>query len=395
MNILMITSAYPPNRSTASRRPHGLAHGLTKLGHRVTILSEKIPKNDPRYDSSFKPKFDKKLNLKLITSRHINNFNFLIMKFLDLFFPIKRPRKLYYALNKIKINHDKYDVIWATFPDHCSLAIAASLSKKLFVPWVADFRDCYQVKHSLKENFFLPIRMRSLKKTISSASMITSVASIVSKQIKLIKPKVPIILIENAFEKKDFLLRPFYKSRKNEVRFVFTGTIISDGQSMTPLLDALLRNKRLDQFKIKIDLYGNISKKFVKLHKKHKLSKLLNFHGIVKRKTALKNSMKADILLSGELMNSKIYDYIGAQKPILMTKSDFGNAERHIRENRIGWAPRNQIEMDKAINEIFDMSKKNKFPHIKKTIIKKFEYSNRAKKLNNIFNIIAKKSVTN
>ena len=391
MNILIVTSVYPPNRSTASRRPHGLAHSLVKLGHRVTILSEKIPKNDPRYDFSFKPASHKRLNLKLIVSRQKNNFNSLILYLLDLFSPIRRPRKIYYALNKVIINRYKYDVIWATFPDHCSLAVAASLSKKLCIPWVADFRDCYQVKHRFRENFFLPIRMRSLKKVISTASIITSVASIVSKQIKLIKPKVPIILIENAFEKKDFLLRPLYKSRKNEVRFVFTGTIKSDEQSMIPLLDALLRNKRLDQFKIKIDLYGNISKKFVKLHKKHKLSKLLYFHGIVERKIALKNSMKADILLSGELMNSKIYDYIGAQKLILMTKSDFGNAERHIRENKIGWAPRNQIEMDKAINEIFDMSKKNKFPHIKKTIIKKFEYSDRAKKLNNVLNIVVKK----
>ena len=386
----MIAKSYPPNRSTASRRPHGLAHGLLKFGHSVTLMSEKIKKNDSRYDSSFKPTTHKKLKLKL-KFREQSLINSWIWFILDLLNPIKRPRKQFYAWNNIDMSKDKYDVIWATFPDYCSLAMASKLSNKLNIPWVADFRDCFQTKHTLIQKILLPIRKRVLKNLISSASLIISVASIVSEQIKKINTNKPIILIENAFDKKDFLSRPIYKTKRNKINFVFTGTIKTYDQSLLPLLNGLLRNKKFDNFKIKIDLFGNISKTFIKECRKHKLNKLVKFHGIVNRKIALKHSMRADILLSSHLMNSKIYDYIGAQRLILMIKSDFGDAEKHILRNRIGWAPRNEIEMDKAINEIFEMSRNKKIPPIKPNISKKFEYHNRSIQLNRVLANVVKK----
>ena len=392
MNILMIADNFPPNRNTASRRTDGLSSGLIKLGHSVTIISEKIQEHDSRFDKSFKYIPNDRLNLKLVNLNNVSASNLLIYRLLDLLNPIKRQRKLYNAWVNLELQDNKFDLIWATFPDHCSLAFGAYLSSKLGIPWVADFRDCYQDKLNIFQRILLPVRMRAIKNAISSTSIIISVDPNVSKHIKKIKTKKPIFLLENAFNKKDFLSRPIYKPKTKKINFVFTGTINTDDQSLFPLLDGLLRNKRLNNFKIKIDLFGDIPKKFIKKHKKHKLCSLIKFHGIISRKKALKYSMKADILLSSHLMGSKIYDYIGSQRPILMTKSDFGTAEKIIRGNGIGWAPHNKIEMDKAINEIFEMSENKKIPSIKSNISKKFEYKNSAIKLNNIFINLIKKN---
>ena len=105
MNILMIADNFPPNRNTASRRINGLSSGLIQLGHSVTIISEKIQENDPRFDETFKPISNDRLNLKLVNLNNINVCNLLIYRLLDLLNPIKRQRKLYNASYKTNKRH--------------------------------------------------------------------------------------------------------------------------------------------------------------------------------------------------------------------------------------------------------------------------------------------------
>ena len=390
----MVAHAYPPNRTTASSRTHGLSHGLVQLGHSVTLLSERISENDLRYDSTNKPVFKDGLNTVLVFPHQQSMINKLYCKFLDLISPSKRPRKLYNTLSSLDFNNSKFDIIWATFPDHCSLAIAEKLSRKLNIPWVVDFRDCYQNKMSLLQRLLLPVRMNSLKNVISSAHAITSVAKALSAQLNRIKPNIPVYIIENAFDKNRLPKTLIYSPIKKTISFVFTGTIIKNvGQTLIPLLDSLKRNERLIDLNVKVEVFGRVTQQVINQHKKHKLANLINFHGIVSRETALMNSAKADILVMGHIMSSKLYDYISVQRPILMTRSDFGECERHIHDNNIGWAPRNNDEMDAAIKEIFYMAKKGNIPSIKPSIAKKFEYSKRAKKLDKILTKVVKKFI--
>lgn len=353
-SILFVCQSFPPHGSTASRRPLGFAKNLVKLGYGVTILTQHVGETHCNYDGSFiydENSFNLitvKLDSKLALHNKVYN------KVINLARPINRPREFTIAARKFIENatFPKFDIIFATFPDHASLRIAADLSSKLGIPWIADFRDCYQNNGTLIQNLLRPYRMYALRKIVRSAWCATYVAPSLEKNVKHITRKKTFKL-ENAFDEDDLV---YYSYKKNSrLTFTYTGNLHLGKQSLIPLLDAIdfLDDKgRKNLQDIRILVFGAVDAKTCKEHKKHKLGHLIEFRGRVRRDVALRHQSEADVLVMGRAIGSKLYEYMFARKPILMMHSDNGYMEQLFEKTRIGWAPKNQIELNKIVQTI-------------------------------------------
>jgi hypothetical protein len=96
--------------------------------------------------------------------------------------------------------------------------------------------------------------------------------------------------------------------------------------------------------KIKVSFFGSFNEKVKEIINRYKLQDLISYHGYIPHKAAKKEMQTADLLLlvipdteDNELIiTGKIFDYIGAQKPILCIGPEYGDASNLITENDLG-----------------------------------------------------------
>ncbi|MDA9953358.1 hypothetical protein N9D61_03345 [Planktomarina sp.] len=367
----------------------GLAKNLVKIGYRVTIITQFLKENDLRYDGSFIYDETDFNILRVEIGSSSKFFERARNKIANLLSPINRPREFRLAVLKYLETNPipAIDVIFATFPDHANLSIGAELSKKLKKPWIADFRDCYQHDGSMAQNFLRPFRINAIKKIARTAVLATYVAPSLEKNVKNIMGHKKIVKLENAYDEDDH--KHYHSPKKgSNLIFVYTGTLHLNNQTLIPLLDALLTiqdSVTVDLTLIRILVFGDIQNKVQANHKKHPLGHLIAFQGRVSRDISLKHQAEADVLLLGNGAGSKIYEYLFARKPILMMQTDHGYADHLLKETRVGWAPRNQHELNGIVQKILnDWSQSGKIDFNKDLNLTEYMYSKRAKELDRV-----------
>ncbi|MGL5245343.1 MAG: glycosyl transferase group 1, partial [Sarcina sp.] len=123
-------------------------------------------------------------------------------------------------------------------------------------------------------------------------------------------------------EKKPKLLKD------NKINLVYTGEIFSKLRDVTPFISALNKikdsNKELYN-KINILFFGNIDSYEIK--EKLKAIDIVKVNDRINYKEALKYMIHSDVLLvfgnkNSKQIPAKIYDYLGAEKPILIILGD-------------------------------------------------------------------------
>lgn len=162
MHVAIITFGYPPLRHVSGTRPSNMARELAQLGHRVTVLtvdwsSPKNPRSsvgeahvlavDPR---AWYPGFDPE-RLPLSTEPPLPGP--ATLRKLRTFRRIFRwgPHEPWAraALQALRALHrtDPLDVLWPIHGDDSAHEIAYRFSRDTKVPWVADFKDPWDLFH--------------------------------------------------------------------------------------------------------------------------------------------------------------------------------------------------------------------------------------------------------
>lgn len=161
MHIAIICSSSPPLNHVSTRRAYFFAHHLALLGHRTTLVSADYRSLEERFTHQ-------------VDESKISHFIRIDVKeWFEEFgsekygCPLEKPKNYPVWLRKfftlkqllqgwgpwthwghralaslIKLNdEDKIDIVWATFGDETTHEVAHQFSEKTGVPWVADFKD--------------------------------------------------------------------------------------------------------------------------------------------------------------------------------------------------------------------------------------------------------------
>ena len=430
MNILIICSNFPPDLSIGAIRPYMLAKYLSEFGHKVTVICSKKPSADLKdklYDSDLLRAniiyFDD--NDSLIAENKLSNrlkFSFLSGTLYNILAKIyhrvlyiryfNQNYRLFKSEEKKIIHcidtklHEKYDIIFATFPRLENLYSGIYARNKFDSKLVIDFRDA--IVGSALENWYNnKYMLKYEKELVYNTDYITCVANDLSKSLKEKYGLKNIEIINNGFDEIDTNNETF--SNDNIFRICYTGGLKLDCQQHT--LDVLLKTLKeiIDSGIIKEDLiefrYAGIdSKIFEEFVEKHRLSNITKDYGLLTRDRVYKIQNESDlfVVLSMNtkkvkgIISGKFYEGIRTKKAILaLVDGNEANSELYQMNEKYkyGFCYENAnkvvslIGLEKFLIDLYTYKVNNKLSkvYISDKFYSEYMYKNIAKKLEQVF----------
>ncbi len=231
------------------------------------------------------------------------------------------------------------DLIITTGPPHSMHLIGLKLSRKLGIPWIADFRDPWSRWDLLNEFKLTPLarwqHRRLEKKVVQTADGVITVSQEWADEFREmygVKPKV----ITNGFDESDF---PVPGTPAKEFQIVHAG-LLNSYRHTPAIWNALKRFFEATDVSGKIILRGMIDPDVREGLRKNSLGKILDIAPSIPHKEVVKLYQEAGLLLL--LMNrsdnsaghipGKLFEYLAVNRWILGI-GDPGGATASILEN--------------------------------------------------------------
>ena len=231
-------------------------------------------------------------------------------------------------INELEISWPN-TIVLSSSPYPSSHILAAKLTKKYSVPWVADFRDPWSNNHNYRMFWWRQILDTWLeKKTIEHATYVTTVSSDVAKKIAALHSR-PVFVVKNGFTRHTTNNNPKVLA-EHQLNIVYTGRWYPQKQSLDVMLDALkiIRDKKLDHLKnYRLHFLGPKEAKMQFEIDKRSLNGSAIIHGSRTRNEARDLQHAADLLFAmgwedqqeQGIVPLKFLEYLDAKKNIVVT----------------------------------------------------------------------------
>lgn len=236
----------------------------------------------------------------------------------------------------------KPDIIFASAMPYTSLLVANRLSKEFQIPWVAEFRDLWVDNHYREygplRNF---IDTKIEKSTLQSASGLVTVSEPAAEILRS-KYTQPCVVIPNGFDPDDYdsNAKP---SDEASLKIVYTGSLYRGKRDPSNLFKAIdLLGK--DRGNVDVHFYGPNLGLVGDLAKKYGCEANVQVHDPIPYLESLRVQQQADILLlllwdnpeEKGVFTGKVFEYLGARRPILIIGPEDNVASQTIIERKAG-----------------------------------------------------------
>ncbi|SNS59019.1 Glycosyltransferase Family 4 [Ekhidna lutea] len=242
----------------------------------------------------------------------------------------------------------KPDVIWVNADPWSGFLVAAKLSRKFGVPWVADLRDPWTVfekKMQWRPTLTVKIIRWYEKRFFSSASKVVLNTEIAYEAYKSRYPSSfsnKFMYIRNAYN--ECLLREFgLKPDKKAFTFGYYGgfrDLVPSDDIIRGLAD-LIKKHDLDPSEVRFEVRGNVYPEFWDQVNEHKLEEYVSVEKEINLGQTITLLRSWDALLISAaydrrwMIPAKFYDYLFARKPIIAISNN-KELNRLINETKSG-----------------------------------------------------------
>ena len=384
MRILIVSYFFPPYNTIGAVRVGKMAKYLLRQGHDVRILTAKdqplptsLPVEVPEEKIVRTPWFNvnwlpehflggrervSKEGYSLqgkgrVLLRKMGKFYKTLFNFPDGqigWFPyaLKEGRRLLQAWQP--------DVIYASAMPFTSLLVARALGTQAGVPWVAELRDLWTENHYYE---YGPLR-RSLerfleRRLLSSAKGLVTVSEPLAQTLRE-RYKHPVAVILNGFDPEDIEDindGHSHSAPDGTIHIVYTGSIYEGKYDLSTLFSALGALKKELIGRLQVHFYGRYLEPVRLLVNKLNIGNLVTVHSTVPYKEALKVQAQADALLlllwndqrGKGVYTGKLFEYIGARRPILAIGPRENVAAELIQQYNLGIVVSNVDEAKDAL----------------------------------------------
>ncbi len=236
------------------------------------------------------------------------------------------------AVRLLKAN--SYEIVLTTSPPHSSQLIGLKLKSKFLIKWVTDFRDpwadIYFLKLAKQNKLSYLINKHLEKKVIKKADL----NLIVSDSIKESLPKGNKLTFTNSYDPADFANHKKILSDKFRIKYVGK---LTEAQDINSIITAL---NNLPQ------LHNNIEFTFIGTYESNPFN--TNFPIIIKNylphSEAIEEMINSELLIllindypeNKGMLTTKLFEYLGANVPILCIGPQDGDANAIIQECHAG-----------------------------------------------------------
>ena len=303
------------------------------------------------------------------------------------------------------LENEKFDAIFSTAPPYTDFLIGEELKEKFNLPYVIDYRDSWMDN---PYNFYPTPLHRSIvsrmeRRVLHSSDHIITINRRI-KELLLIRYKflkyTDITIIPQGFDPEDFDI-PENETlpRVKKFRITYSGTFI-DKRTPKYFLRAvakLLKENPEIRHNFEACFVGNFRKENEKIVDKLNLRDVVNIVGYVEHKECIKYLVTSDVLWmmigegKGEDMMStgKLFEYIGAKKPILGCVPD-GIAKNTILESKSGFVvnPYDVNGIAKILLDLFYRWKGGTLPQPDDDFVNKYNRINLTCDLSRVFELL-------
>jgi glycosyltransferase involved in cell wall biosynthesis len=235
------------------------------------------------------------------------------------------------------LEKENIDTVITTSPPHSTQLIGLKLKETQNIKWIADLRDpwtdIYYYKSMLHTKWAKQKDLNYEKRVIEKSDKVVVVSDSI-KQLLLNKSNLfkesKIHIIPNGFDDDDFLV----SSKNNNSKFLlsYVGTITKDYP-----LDSI--KKSISNLNINLESTGKADEPTKLL-----LNEVASFNNHVKHKESINLLLASDMLLlvipkisnNKGILTGKLFEYLGARKPILCIGPTDGDAAKIIEECKAG-----------------------------------------------------------
>jgi len=260
------------------------------------------------------------------------------------FFPQQAPFKLRQAMEHHAsdlLRRRAIDVIVASSPTAISLTVARRMSTEFGIPFVADLRDIPD-ELSDRPSWIVRRAVRSQTAVVNDAVAIVTNSPGLAERLAS-RHSTPIRLVYNGYEPADYA--PVNGLKKADTfDIVYCGSL-PEGRKPKLLfeaIDRLLGRADVDLARVRVCFYGIPEHIISRLKHGHRCQHLIHCMGRVPHDECIRLQQRATVLLllshreGAGPMPSKVFEYLGAQRPILSIPGDVTVSDILLKEARAG-----------------------------------------------------------
>ncbi|MFC2094477.1 glycosyltransferase [Bacteroidota bacterium] len=292
---------------------------------------------------------------------------------------ISWSRKAYSKAEEL-LQQEHFDAIFVTGPPFSAMHVFSQIKKKHNIPLIVDYRDLWYDSYFA----FYPTPVHRFLHKKMEYNVLKAADRIIVTNRK-IKEKIinqyqfltlnDVVIITHGFDPEDFEKPKIIPKTNNRMILTYSGIFMVYN---TPkyFLEAFkkisIENPEIAK-NIELHFVGFLRKENQRLIRKLKLREFVFDHGYVDHKDAVSKLVSSDVLwmMVGKRRNidailpGKIYEYIGAKKPIIACVSD-GAAKLAIQDYPASYIcePQNVNEIKKTILKVYDDYKTGNFASV-------------------------------
>lgn len=340
MRVLFVTEHFPPSTAIAARRASALARHLATLGWQVDVLAASLPETGTLASGSaprgMGPRVARVPDPALRLPRSVR---ILAAKF------VPPDGSVFWSLRLASQDVVKPDVIVASGPPFSVFIAAACLARRQDVPWVADYRDLWTLSgyfpySNARRRLERRLEHRLLQGCVGAMSVSAPLVDSLS-----VAFNVPAIEVRNGFEPSEFEGLNRWKPTAGPLRIVYCGEIYEGKRDPSPLFEAISR-LGLTEADISVEFYGNTVGQVRSIARRFDVESVVKVRPAVPHRQSLEIQSAADVLLlllwdspdERGVYSGKLFEYIGARRPVLLIGYGSGVAADLVRSG-YGWVP--------------------------------------------------------
>ena len=248
--VLILAYDFPPYVSVGGLRPFAWYNYLKEFGVEPIVVTRQwgnahgnrldyisagsskqsiveVSEHGTIIRSPYKPNFANRLLLKHGDHRYrfLRKSISAYYEFAQFLLPIGPKIELYKAA-KHYLKNNQVDAIIATGDPFVLFRYASKLSKAFNIPWIADYRDPWSHNEEAQKTMIQKTWNTYMeKKTVSTASLISTVSKFVHSKIETLIPNKPFIISPNGFDTLAIDQIKNIKQNDDELCISFVGTI--------------------------------------------------------------------------------------------------------------------------------------------------------------------------
>jgi glycosyltransferase involved in cell wall biosynthesis len=252
------------------------------------------------------------------------------------------------------------DVIYASALPFTSHLVAARLAATTGAPWVGEFRDLFaENPYSNLPSWRGPLDKAIERRVVASAAALVTVSEPIAETLRSRHHKRTVVVL-NGFDERDSASTPYpatsVAAGPAPLRILYTG-LIYPGRRDPSALFAAMAALDLSQHAVTVDFYGQDLRGVEGMAARNGVSDHVRVHPPISYAASLAEQAQADVLLlllwndprEVGVYTGKLFEYIGAGRPVLAVGVDSGVAPDLIRTRGLGVVASSPSEIAAAL----------------------------------------------